>query len=55
MTKFYKNVFMQGTMICETNINNFMTARKELLTLLEAVVNDADNAMSLLNEYQAFQ
>lgn len=55
MTKFYKNVFKQGTMICETNINNFMTARKELLTLLEAVVNDADNAMSLLNEYQAFQ
>ena len=55
MTRFYKDVFKQGTMVCETNVNNFMTARKELLTLLEAVVNDADNAMSLLNRYQAFQ
>ena len=55
MTRFYGDVFKQGTMICETDLYDFTTARGELLTLLEAVVNDSESAASLLERYQAFQ
>ena len=54
MTRFYADVFVEGSMVCKTNVKKFMTARNELLTLLEAVVNDADNAASLLAGYEAY-
>ena len=55
MARFYGDVLKQGTMICKTNVEKFSAARGELLTLLEAVVNDYDNAGTLLARYQAYQ
>ena len=54
MIRFYGDVFKIGSTTCKANVDKFMTARSELLTLLEAVSNDADNAGTLLSSYENY-
>ncbi|MBO4572985.1 MAG: DUF4091 domain-containing protein [Clostridia bacterium] len=54
MVRFYSDVFMLGSTTCRANIGNFMTARSELLTLLDAVSNDTENAETLLSTYERY-
>ena len=54
MVRFYGDVFKIGSTTCKANVNNFMTARSELLTLLDAVSNDTDNAETLLSAYEKY-
>ena len=51
MSSFYNDVFVVGDVRSKTNVKNFMTARSKLLTLLESVANDKDDADDLLSYY----
>lgn len=51
MLSFYNDVFVVGDVRSKTNVENFMTARSKLLTLLESVINDKDDADALLSYY----
>lgn len=55
MLRFYNDVFLIGSVMSKTDVNAFSNARSELLTLLDAVINDKNNAETLLSIYESFE
>ena len=52
--KFYGGAFLLGSTISNTNVKKFADARSELLTLLDAVMNETSDVETLLSTYQSY-